>query len=271
MAWIVASNGSEYRARVAITCDTSGATSGGAAVVARVTLDPSLVDFWATVQSNGYDIRLATGGGSIIAHERASWSYAAKVGQLDFEIDVPATAPSGCMRVVYLYYGPATAVAADPSAGPYANTVDAWAEQSRVMPAGRSIAWTAMAATESAASLTPAPAQTVVAIQGERRAFVTEPLQGMRFGPGYTYNGTDLADDVDWLTIAVEDNAAAALTAWSSALDLRAFTDAAGTTVRGIFSPDTNENGMATLRIGWSGLAAIDKRVITVRAIAPAI
>ena len=271
MAWIVASNGSEFTNRLAITCDTSGATPGGAAVVARVTLDPSLVDFWATVQSNGYDIRLATGGGSIIAHERASWDHVAKVAQLDFEINVPATAPSGCMRVVYLYYGATTTVAVDPSAGPYANTVEAWVEPARVMPAGRSIVWTAMAANESAASLTPAPAQTVVAIQGERRIFVTEPMQGIRLGPGYLLNGTESDDDVDWLTIAVEDSAAAALTAWSSVLDLRAFVDANGTTVRGILSPDTNEDGMATLRIGWSGLAALDKRVITVRAIAPAI
>lgn len=271
MAWIVASNGSEYAGRLAITCDTSGATPGGAAVVARVTLDPSLVDFWATVQSNAYDIRLATGGGSIIAHERASWTYASKIGQLDFEIDVPATAPSGCMRVVYLYYGAATAVAVDPSAGPFANTVQAWPEPARIMPAGRSILWTSMAANESAASLTPAPAQTVVAIQGERRIFVTEPMQSIRLGPGFRYNGSDLSDDIDWLMIAVEDSAASALASWSSVLDLRAFTDATGTYVRGIFSPDSNEDGMATLQVGWSGLEALDKRVITVRAIAPAI
>lgn len=271
MAWIVASNGSEYRARLAITCDTSGATPGGAAVVARVTLDPSLVDFWATVQSNGYDIRLATGGGSLITHERASWAYASKIGQLDFEIDAPATAPAGSMRVVYLYYGPATTVAVDPSAGPFANTVEAWVEPARVMPAGRSIQWTAMAANESAASLTPAPVQTVVAIMGERRIFVTEAMQGIRLGTGFLFNGADLDDDIDWLMINVEDSAAAALTTWSSVLDLRAFTDASGTYVRGAFSPDTNENGMATLQIGWSGLAALDKRVITVKAIAPAI
>lgn len=271
MAWIVASNGSEYRARLAITCDTSGATPGGASVVARVTLDPSLADFWATVQSDGYDIRLATGGGSLIAHERASWTYAAKIGQLDFEITLPTDAPSGSMRVVYLYYGPATAVAVDPSAGPFANTVEAWVEPARIMPAGRSIQWTAMAANESAASLTPAPTQTVVAIMGERRIFVTEAMQGIRLGPGFLFNGADSDDDVDWLMINVEDSAAAALTAWSSVLDLRAFTDASGTYVRGLFSPDTNEDGMATLQIGWSGLAAVDKRVITVRALAPAI
>ena len=271
MAWIVASNGSEYRARLAITCDTSGATPGGAAVVARVTLDPSLVDFWATVQSDGYDIRLATAGGSLIAHERASWTHASKFGALDFEITLPADAPSGAMRVVYLYYGPATTVAVDPSAGPFANTVEAWVEPARIMPAGRSIQWTAMAANESAASLTPAPVQTVVAIQGERRIFITEAMQGMRLGVGFLYNGTDLADDVDWLMINVEDSAASALTAWSSVLDLRAFVDSAGTYIRGIFSPDTNENGMATLQIGWSGLDAVDKRVITVKAIAPAI
>lgn len=271
MAWIVASNGSEYAGRLAITCDTSGATPGGAAVVARVTLDPSLVDFWATVQSNGYDIRLATGGGSLIAHERASWTYAAKFGVLDFEIDAPATAPAGCVRVVYLYYGPATAVAVDPSAGPFANTVQAWVEPARIMPAGRSIQWTSMAANESAASLTPAPAQTVVAIQGERRIFVTEAMQGIRLGTGFLFNGADLDDDVDWLMINVEDSAGAALTAWSSVLGLRAFADSAGTYIRGIFTPDTNEDGMATLQIGWSSFDAIDKRVITVRSIAPAI
>ena len=87
-------------------------------MLARLTLGPDLAHFWETVQSNGYDVRFATAGGSIIAHERATWTYASKVGIFDFEIDVPATAPAGAVRTIYLYYGPATAVAVDPSAGP---------------------------------------------------------------------------------------------------------------------------------------------------------
>jgi len=271
MSWITSSTGAQYTARVAITCDTTGATPGGAAVVARVTIGPDFEDFWNLVQSNGYDIRLADGGGSLIPHERATWTYASKIAILDFEVTLPATAPSGAMRVVYLYYAPTATSVADPSAGPFAHTVTASAEPLRVMPVGRTIVWTAIAANESAASLTPTPVQTVVAIVGERRHFVTEPLRGMTYGVGYSYNGSTSFEDVDWVMVAVEDDAAAALTNWALPGNLRAFTDDSGTTIRGIFSPDSNEDGMATLRIGWNSYAAEDWRVLTIRAIGPQI
>ena len=62
MSWAIATNGAQYSSRVAVTVDTTG-IAPGASVVARLSIGPDLEAFWNTVQSNGYDIRLATGGG----------------------------------------------------------------------------------------------------------------------------------------------------------------------------------------------------------------
>ena len=173
---------------------------------------------------------------------------------------------------MYLYWAPATAVAADPSAGPFANTIDASAESPRITPGGRTITVDNGSWSESASSLTPAPVQTVTAIVGERRHFITPPLEGLSFGAGASYRGSTVFEDVDWCHVAAEDTAGAALTGWTDAANLRVWTDSAGSTVRGLVTPDSNEDGMLTLTIGWGQSAgALDKRVITVRALAPAI
>ena len=271
MSWAIATNGAQYASRIAVTVDTTG-IAPGASVVARLTIGPDLEAFWSTVQSNGYDVMIAYSNGSAIPHERASWTYASKIGVFDFDVALNADAISGSVQVVYLYWGPATVVSADPSAGPFANTVVASAESPRAMPAGRTILIDNGSWSESAASLTPEPAQTVVAILNERRHFITPPLAGLSFGVGASYRGSTAFEDIDWCYVKAEDAAAGALAAWTSAANLRVWTDSDGSTVRGLVTPTTNVNGMLTLTIGWGQSAgALDKRVITVRAIAPAI
>ena len=271
MSWAIATNGSQYASRVAVTVDTTG-IAPGASVVARLTIGPDLESFWSTVQSNGHDVMIAYSNGSAITHERASWTYASKIGVFDFDVSLNADAISGSVQVVYLYWGPATVVSADPSGGPFANTVVASAESPRAMPAGRTILINNGSWSESAASLTPEPSQTVVAIVNERRHFITPPLAGLSFGVGASYRGSTAFEDVDWCYVKAEDAAAGALAAWTSAANLRVWTDADGSTVRGLVTPNTNVNGMLTLTIGWGQSAgARDARVITVRAIAPAI
>lgn len=271
MSWAIATNGSQYASRVAVTVDTTSLAPGGNAV-ARLSIGPDLEAFWDTVQSNGYDVMIAYSNGTTITHERATWTYASKIAQFDFDVTLSATAVSGAVQVVYLYWGPATAVAVDPSAGPFANTINAYAESPRVMPAGRTIVLDNGSWSESAASLTPTPAQTVVAVVNERRHCITPPLTGLSFGPGASFRGSTAFEDIDWCYIAAEDASAGALAAWTAAADLRVWTDATGSTVRGLITPTTNVDGMITLTVGWGQSAgALDKRVITVRAIAPAI
>lgn len=271
MSWAIATNGAQYSSRVAVTVDTTG-IAPGASVVARLSIGPDLEAFWNTVQSSGYDVMIAYSNGTAIPHERASWTYASKIGVFDFDVALNADAISGSVQVVYLYWAPATAVAVDPSAGPFANTVTASAESPRLMPAGRTITVDNGSWSESAASLTPEPSQTVVAIVNERRHFITPPLEGLSFGIGASYRGSSAFEDIDWCHVKAEDAAAGALAAWTSAADLRVWTDAAGSTVRGLVTPTTNVDGMLTLTIGWGQSAgAVDKRVITVKAIAPAI
>jgi len=271
MSWAIATNGSVYANRLAVTVNMT-AIAPGASAVARLTLGSDLEVFWDTVQANGYDVMIAYSNGSAITHERATWVYASKLAQFDFSLTLSADAITGSVQVVYLYWGPATTVAVDPSGGPFVNTISAYAESPRVMPGGRSIVLDNGSWSESAASLTPAPAQTVVAIVDERRHFITPPLNGLSFGVGASYRGSTAFEDVDWAFAAVVDNAAAPLAAWTAAADLRAWTDTTGTTLRGILTPDSNEDGLLTLTIGWGQSAgALDKRVITVRAIEPAI
>jgi hypothetical protein len=270
MAWITASNGSNYAFRVAVTCDTTGATPGGAAVVARLTIGPDLAHFWATVQSNAHDVRFATAGGSVITHERATWSYSSKVGVFDFEIDVPATAPAGAVRTIYLYYGPATTVAADPTAGPFANTVGAYAEAGRIMPAGRAILWDSPSWGQSAGSNTPTPAQTAVVGVDEFRHIYAVLGWSLRFQPGYNYNGSDVFEDVDWLYVVTTGGHASA-SSWMLAANLRLFTDETGYTVRTLVNVQNASDGLAVLRVGWSGFLTEERHYLKLRGIAPAI
>ena len=271
MSWAIATNGAQYASRVAVTVDTTGLAPGGNAV-ARLSIGPDLELFWDTVQSNGYDVMIAYSNGTAIPHERATWIYASKIAQFDFDVALNADAISGSVQVVYLYWAPATAVAVDPSAGPFANTIDASAESPRITPGGRTITIDNGSWSESAASLTPEPSQTVVAIVNERRHFITPPLEGLSFGAGASYRGSTVFEDIDWCHVAAEDTAGSALAGWTDAANLRVWTDSAGSTVRGLVTPDSNEDGMLTLTIGWGQSAgALDKRVITVRAIAPAI
>ena len=85
MSWAIATNGAQYASRVAVTVDTTG-IAPGASVVARLTIGPDLEAFWSTVQSNGYDVMIAYSNGSAIPHERASWTYASKIGVFDFDL-----------------------------------------------------------------------------------------------------------------------------------------------------------------------------------------
>lgn len=270
MSWAIATNGALYASRAAVTVDTTGVTPGNSAV-ARLTLSADIEAFWDTVQSNGYDVMIAYSDGTAITHERASWTYASKSAQFDFSVTLNSGASSGSVQIVYLYWGPASVVSADPSAGPFANTITAYVDAPRVLPAGRTITLDTGAWEESAASQTPTPSQTVVAIVNERRHFATPPLVGLSFAVG-TYRGSAAFEEVDWCFVKAEDADAVSLSAWVSAANLRAFTSADGTVVRGLLTPTTSVDGMVTLLVGWGqSNSSTDKRVITVRAIAPAI
>jgi hypothetical protein len=270
MAWITASNGANYAFRVAVTCDTTGATPGGAAVVARLTLGPDLVPFWDNVQSNGYDVRFADAGGSIIAHERATWDHTNRIAIFDFEVELPATAPAGAVRTIYLYCSPATAVAVDPSAGPFANTVNAYAEPGRIMPAGRAILWDSPSWSQSAGSNIPTPAQTAVVGVDEYRHIYAVLGWSLRYQAGYSRYGSDVVEDVDWLLTEVTGVHASAPT-WMLPGNLRLFTDESGHTVRTIVNVQDDSDGLAVLRVGWSGFLTEERHYLKLRGIAPAI
>lgn len=92
-----------------------------------VKLDPELADFWATVQSNGYDILVCDAQGVALAHQRTAWTYASKTGSV--KITCPTVVSGAVVGVVYLYWGAAATVSVDPS-----TTVSGTAEPGYVLP-----------------------------------------------------------------------------------------------------------------------------------------
>lgn len=94
----------------------------------KVTLGPEFADFWAQVQSNGYDILAADAAGAVLAHQRDTWDTSGR--EAIFRITCPSGLPGGAtVGVVYLYWGASSTVAADPS-----TTVSGTAESGYAIP-----------------------------------------------------------------------------------------------------------------------------------------
>jgi hypothetical protein len=67
----------KYRLAVTWKIDTTDPIS--------VKLDPELSAFWATVQSDGYDLLCCDAKGQTIAHQRTAWTYALVRGVIPME------------------------------------------------------------------------------------------------------------------------------------------------------------------------------------------
>lgn len=97
---------SNYAYRVPIVVDGSATASG--TVDAAVTIPPTLARFWATVQSTGYDVRFTAADGiTTLAYNRASWTYASKIGI--FNVDAITHSVTNTMTVIWMYWGYASA------------------------------------------------------------------------------------------------------------------------------------------------------------------
>lgn len=80
----------------------------------KVTMGPEFLDFWATVQANGYDVLCADAAGTVLAHQRDTWDTTNLKGI--FRITCPSGLPgSATVGVVYLYWGASATVVSDPS------------------------------------------------------------------------------------------------------------------------------------------------------------
>ncbi|MFZ9292553.1 MAG: hypothetical protein ACO26C_08485, partial [Ilumatobacteraceae bacterium] len=104
-------------------------TTGGAGYPA-VLLYEYHADFWAAVQSNGYDLLvyrernpIVDGGPELLDHQRVVWTYASKKASITLD---QVTAPtSGAAALVWLYVGASSTVASDPSTSVGSATLDA--------------------------------------------------------------------------------------------------------------------------------------------------
>ena len=77
----------------------------------ELTIGAEATDFWGAVQSDGYDVLFCDAAGTVLAHQRTTWTLGVKAV---FKITAPSIAV-GAVRVCYLYAGASAAVVADPS------------------------------------------------------------------------------------------------------------------------------------------------------------
>jgi hypothetical protein len=90
-----------YLYRAPIVVDGSATAAG--TVDATITI-PETHPFWLTVQSTGYDVRFTTNNGyTLLAYNRATWTYASKVGI--FNIDAITHHVTNSMTVIWMYWG----------------------------------------------------------------------------------------------------------------------------------------------------------------------
>lgn len=271
MAWALGPSGETYLYRLAVTVDTTGITPG-ASYDAAITVGPDLEAFWATVQSNGYDIALGYGDSTgLIPYLRHTWLYAARGAVLRCTATMSALAVSGSVQVLYLYWGPSdgVAVTGDPSTGSYTPTVTGSTTAPLIYPDGPTIALSSASWQQDASSNTPSPAQTVLCGLGEGRWAVLDTGPGARYPAGYSYNGHDVYQDVGWVHVAVTGADASAPT-WATSLGLRFAIDDTRGVLRSQIDVTHASDGLAVYHIGRSQ-GRSEKHYIRIRGIEPAL
>lgn len=104
-----------YRKRRLICVPTSHAT----ATYFAVSFTPHDGDFWAEVQSDGYDVRFIGArevpGATASVHNRASWAHASKTATFNVAYSNPYGS-TNYTHFYWMYYDSETTVAVDPSA-----------------------------------------------------------------------------------------------------------------------------------------------------------
>ena len=105
MSWYKDLSASQaYKYRWPITVYNSGA-SGSPNV--RITIPTAWDEFWNTVLSTGFDVRFTSHDGlTVLAYERASWTYASHTATFDVSA-VPS--PAAGVAIFWMYWGQASA------------------------------------------------------------------------------------------------------------------------------------------------------------------
>jgi hypothetical protein len=271
MSWSLGPNGETYNYRLAVTAITDSITPGASYDVA-ITIGPDQEHFWATVQSSGYDIRLSTsvGNGGGIAYQRHTWLYSAKGAVLRATVTLPATAAAGAAHILYLYWNPVGgAVATDPSTGTYTPTVTGAVTAPLVYPTGPTIRIESASWQQSADSNTPSAAQTVVVGVGEYRWGVLDTGPGAVYPTGFSLNGRDVYQDVDWVHVAVTGSDASAPN-WATSQGLRFAVEDGRGVLRSQIDVSHASDGLAVYQIGRSQ-GRLEKHYLRIRGIEPVI
>jgi hypothetical protein len=263
MAWGRSPDGQTYNFRMSAVATTSAVAPGGSAV-AQMTVTEQHTLFWENVQSNFYNVAICDADGTRLAHTRdGASSYASRIAQFRFTVSVPASAPAGAEVVVYLHFGTAATVSADPSTGALVSTISANLINALTPVSGpHMILGDGGSWNQSTASATPTASPSFGIAAGEARAFVL-PL-GARFlyNDGALYNGSAVVDDLEWVYATASGSGIVG--------SVRAWVNASGVTVYAQ-AQCSSGNSLITFQCGWSSFSGIEKHFARLVGIAPAV
>lgn len=271
MSWSLGPSGEIYNYRMAVTAITDSITPGASYDVA-ITIGPDQEAFWSTVQANGYDVRLSTavGSGGGIAYQRHTWSYAAKGAILRATVTLPATAASGALHVLYIYWGATTGtVTTDPSTGTYTPTVSAETTPPLAYPDGPTIRIESASWQQTADSNTPSALQTVAVGVGEKRWATLDTGPGASYPAGFSLNGSAVYQDVEWVHVSTTGSDASAPN-WVTSAGLRFATESGRGVLRSQVDVTHASDGLAVYQIG-TNQNRLFKHYLRIRGIAPVI
>lgn len=169
-----------------------------------LSLGPEHAAFWDTVQSDGYDIVVATADGQAMKHERLTWAYSSRTASFRIEATSPFSLPSGAsIGVCYLYWKASTNVGTDPSAA----VASVGSVTGRALPVdwrAPASACTLTGAPPDGSSSTPKPIDIAAVPTGASRLVVSEVGLARLVDGGVVSGGTTL-EDVAGIAVEVLD------------------------------------------------------------------
>lgn len=263
MAWGQSPDGQDYLNRMSAVVNSAAVAPGGSAVC-QITVTEQLTQFWDVVQSNFYNVAICDSAGVILPHTRdAASSYASRIAQFRFTVTVPASAPAGALMVVYLHFGTASTVAADPSTGALVSTIGAnlMAPLSAVsgphLIPSRSGSWA-----QSISSATPQAVEAFGIMANESRPLVINLAARFLYSTGDRYHGSDVVDDVDYIY---------ATASGSGVLGSHRLWLTPSGPVHYCTCACSSGDSLVTVRYRWSSFSNIEEHVVRLVGIAPTV
>ena len=172
-------------------------TGGGTPIDASVTIPSTWDEFWGTVLSTGFDVRLvAADGVTMLTFKRTTWDYANKSAIFEISAWAPGSSDATCQA--FLYWGrvaPVDEATSPVITSPKLGTIELGFPVGTVVDARRE------------APGTTSPSQVIHKTANET-IFVYIALDGVLARRSTRGNGSFLYEELQWVQVKVTDAAA---------------------------------------------------------------